>query len=141
MEKEFVTYDIAIKLKELGFNENCFGYYKNNNTLIWFAGNIGVDHWNLPDIDDIPAPLWQQVIDWFRIKHNINVETCYHPNIKKYSGVVSDKSWTMPKHLTLNEYYKQRKQVDKNPVRFEDFEESRIDAIIKAIEYIKNKEN
>lgn len=27
MEKEFVTYEIAVKLKELGFNEPCFANY------------------------------------------------------------------------------------------------------------------
>ena len=27
MEKQFVTYEIALKLKELGFDEPCFGYY------------------------------------------------------------------------------------------------------------------
>ena len=27
MQKEFVTHTIALKLKELGFNEPCFGYY------------------------------------------------------------------------------------------------------------------
>ena len=27
MKSQFVTYEIALKLKELGFNEPCFGYY------------------------------------------------------------------------------------------------------------------
>lgn len=27
MEKQFVTYEIALKLKEIGFDEECFGYY------------------------------------------------------------------------------------------------------------------
>ena len=30
MEEQFVTYEIALKLKELGFNEECFGYYHVN---------------------------------------------------------------------------------------------------------------
>lgn len=28
MKEQFVTYEIALKLKELGFDEPCFGYYK-----------------------------------------------------------------------------------------------------------------
>ena len=28
MRKHFVTYEIALKLKELGFDEPCFGYYR-----------------------------------------------------------------------------------------------------------------
>lgn len=27
MEKQFVIYDIASQFKELGFDEECFGYY------------------------------------------------------------------------------------------------------------------
>ena len=27
MKEQFVTYEIALKLKELGFDEECFGYY------------------------------------------------------------------------------------------------------------------
>ena len=27
MEKQFATFEIALKLKELGFDEECFGYY------------------------------------------------------------------------------------------------------------------
>ena len=27
MKEQFVTYEIALKLKELGFDEKCFGYY------------------------------------------------------------------------------------------------------------------
>ncbi len=27
MEKEFVPYELAVKLQDLGFDESCFGYY------------------------------------------------------------------------------------------------------------------
>jgi hypothetical protein len=30
MEKEFISYEIALKLKELGFDEPCFDFYDNN---------------------------------------------------------------------------------------------------------------
>ena len=29
MEKEFVPYELALRMKELGFDEPCFGYYNN----------------------------------------------------------------------------------------------------------------
>ena len=34
MEKEFVTYEIALKIKDLGFNEECFRYYQNGKLEI-----------------------------------------------------------------------------------------------------------
>lgn len=42
MQEQFVTYEIALKLKELGFNEPCFAYYDEediNHNLIAYTGN------------------------------------------------------------------------------------------------------
>jgi hypothetical protein len=67
MEREFVTYDIALRLKELGFNEPCFTYFASNskNTLFDPTGNTYTNS-DFKDQDEIyiAAPLWDQVIDW-----------------------------------------------------------------------------
>ena len=70
MQKQFVTYEIAKKLKELGFDEECFGYYSYSKKL--FLGN-GKDAYNYKDI--ISAPLWQQAIDWIAEKYKIEIAT------------------------------------------------------------------
>ena len=74
MKHLFVPYEIALQLKEKGFREECFAYYQDN--LLEFSSptfhqkhknsidNIGTVHWNMEDIDDVSAPLYQQVIDW-----------------------------------------------------------------------------
>ncbi len=36
MESEFVIYSHALFLKELGFNEPCFGYYDNGVFIFWY---------------------------------------------------------------------------------------------------------
>jgi hypothetical protein len=36
MEKEFTPHQEALELKELGFDEPCFGYYEDNNLTITF---------------------------------------------------------------------------------------------------------
>lgn len=63
MDKEFVTYEIALALKELGFDEECFNYYgydfQNDRLLISYQ----------QDNSSIPAPLKQQVFRWFRKNH------------------------------------------------------------------------
>ena len=89
MEKLFVTYSIAILLKELGFNEPCFGYYDEDNQLMSFP-KLNV-FWN--DNDKLSynrsiknifnknksdklmclAPTWEQVEDWLRDNHNIAI--------------------------------------------------------------------
>ena len=87
MNDQFVTYEIALALKELGFKEKCLTAYTNKGEL----GSV----WNVdPDIcegellmeyadnslycingelllDYIAASLWQQVIDWFNNKYGI----------------------------------------------------------------------
>jgi hypothetical protein len=73
MEKEFVPYELALELKQLGFNEPCFGFYngsKNKNIgLIWYEmPNSGQDS---IAIGDVLAPLYQQVFRWFREKHGL----------------------------------------------------------------------
>jgi len=65
MQKQFVTYEIALKLKELVFDEECLARFEEDNYLhIVTSNNIGRRKF-------IQVPLWQQVFDWFREKHNI----------------------------------------------------------------------
>ena len=63
MEKEFAPYELAVKLKELGFDEPCFGYYRIDEKFMALTNY----HENYNDSDSrISAPLWQQAFDWFR---------------------------------------------------------------------------
>lgn len=69
IEKEFIPYEQAFKLKELGFDEECFTYFKNGIIDLDDEGILEIyknyDAHN--DIDEyISSPLWQQAFDWFR---------------------------------------------------------------------------
>jgi hypothetical protein len=76
MKNEFLPYDRALKLKQLGFDEPCFGYHYTLNGKDWkFA-----DNHEYFEIDDqliiganftLLAPLFQQAFRWFREKHGI----------------------------------------------------------------------
>ena len=66
MEKDFVTYNEALALKELGFDEPCLASYET-------AFGKGID-FELGYIINGPknyvlAPLYQQAFRWFREKH------------------------------------------------------------------------
>jgi hypothetical protein len=65
MNKEFVTYKQALALKELGFDEPCFGYYNYNGTH-FFDYKPKTDDKNLTK-----APLYQQAFRWFREKYGL----------------------------------------------------------------------
>lgn len=56
MEKEFVTYEQAVALKELGFDEECFK--TSFDFDITYNLNVGL-------------PLKQQVFRWFREKYDL----------------------------------------------------------------------
>ena len=36
INNQFIPYNLALKLKELGFNEDCFGYYRKKDLLKLF---------------------------------------------------------------------------------------------------------
>lgn len=71
MTKEFVTYEQALALKELGFDEPCLRHYKSNGSFTI----IGRSATRMRGTQIIPksiigAPLYQQAFRWFREKHD-----------------------------------------------------------------------
>ncbi len=78
MEKEFIPYEQALELKELGFDEPCFGsYVKLTETQNTFFMNNVVDEIDretpLHESLITKAPLYQQAFRWFREKYNLHV--------------------------------------------------------------------
>ena len=80
MEKQFIPYEQALELKELGFDEKCFKSYRQQIKYEWYdlrsskniifnkdekiiLSNGKIDSYEKYLCD---APLWQQVFDWFR---------------------------------------------------------------------------
>lgn len=128
MQKQFCSYDIALKLKELGFMEDCLFVYNSYKVLKHIISGTN------PEIDDyisfnkydnrLPAPLWQQCIEWFREKHNIVIEIWYDNTQEDgfpwmYEIYISN----IPYEPVTGEY-------------FDTYIESREQAIIKAIEIL-----
>ena len=76
MEREFVTYEQALVLKELGYNEKCLGYYFfMNHERIGNYTELKITDDYVPLIgygsERCKAPLKQQVFRWFREKYNM----------------------------------------------------------------------
>ena len=65
MNEEFVTYELAVKLKALGFDEPCFAYYKDmKGEKVLLYDSMDFD-------GECNVPLYQQAFRWFREKHNL----------------------------------------------------------------------
>jgi hypothetical protein len=72
MEKEFVPYEIAGQLKELGFDEPCFGYFDCERDFQFVPNKKKFL------ICEVARPTFSQVFRWFRDKHNLlNIIDCY----------------------------------------------------------------
>jgi hypothetical protein len=74
MKNEFIPYEQALALKELGFDEPCFGgYYSNqDNVNLWFfkeAKNSDRDERVREGF--ATAPTYSQAFRWFREKHGL----------------------------------------------------------------------
>ncbi len=67
MKDQFVSYDVSLKLKRLGFNESCLCSYFEDGSLASEAKWI---NYNVSETL-VSAPLPQQVIDWFEEIHKI----------------------------------------------------------------------
>jgi hypothetical protein len=86
MEKEFVSYEQALQLKELGFDEPTSFYWENNTIKpLPMKDEVGGFHFNryTNNVDWISAPLKQQVLRWFRDKYNL-VSWVYIGNVDRY---------------------------------------------------------
>ena len=92
MTKEFVPYELAVKLKELGFDEPCFMYwYKANN------GYVLVDEKTQTFQQYVLAPLYQQAFRWFREKYK------RHYPIAVSDGVWFYDKWSLGVYKTYEE--------------------------------------
>lgn len=74
MNHLFVPYELAVKLKEKGFDEPCFGLFDNEE--LEYNGEERIFPFKnfMPFVDTslVAAPLYQQVVDWLREKYRIN---------------------------------------------------------------------
>jgi len=121
MEKEFVSYEQALALKELGFDEMCFGFYSNPMVELMRCRNR--EPWMGNAV--VAAPLKQQVFRWFREKYDISVY------ITRNIHFVDDNTKWKP--VVGNIYYPH--------LTFDTYEEAENAAIDKLIELAKQQDN
>jgi hypothetical protein len=126
MEKEFVTYEQALSLKELGFHEECFAWY-NYGELLEFGNDHILDMYAGEDKKPV-APLKQQVFRWFREKYNLE-------------GIVQRaEDWLWYKFGIYN-LYKDCKIMISAKIEFKTYEEAENACIDKLIEIAKQQTN
>lgn len=122
MNKEFISYEQALELKELGFDEECLGYYLE--LINPFEGILTIEKCK-NNIDGCLAPLYQQAFGWFREEHRIYlvIGVAYDRGRTFYIRIETGPSWGY-------QYF---------DVEFPTYEEAQLAALKKMIEIVKNK--
>ena len=120
MEKEFVPYVLSKQIKQLGFNEECFGYYvdvevANPFLVINRISDTQGGYFTL-------APLWQQVFRWFREKYDL-MFPINKDDIGQYY-------FSIPNSDRL---------LDTKCYCYASYEEAELECLKKLIEIVKNK--
>jgi hypothetical protein len=121
MKKEFVPYDRALKLKELGFNEPCLDFYDDNQELFYNHENKEKIHIG----DSVKAPLFQQAFRWFRENYRLSV--LIQDWLDDYDGEIVE--WTIGEDRIIYEITN----------RTDTYEEAELDCLDKLIEIVESK--
>ena len=139
MEKEFVPYDESLALKELGFNEKCFGKYyyvrehevydprkgedfifgDNNRIMLRdYPCNYGYDS---DEITVCAAPIFSQAFRFFREKYDLDNWVYKSRDYTYFYSILKDSRYLSPS------------------IEFTSHEEAELECLKKLIEIVKNK--
>ena len=120
MKNEFVSYEMALELKELGFDELCFSFYNTEKKLYNSEGYYKKGYNVLNE--EVVAPLYQQAFRFFREKYRLE-GAIYRLNFKWASQIFNIETSTYCFKHEL----------------FEIYEEAEINSLQKMIKIVKNK--
>jgi hypothetical protein len=121
MQKEFIPYEQAIALKELGFDEPCFGY------------RDGVGHLMIKSMPHcaISAPTFSQAFRWFRENHNLFSSEVYDRGLNTGEiPIIHSYSFRIKNLNNFQDFYGDI---------FDTYEEAELTCLKKLIEIVKQK--
>jgi hypothetical protein len=144
MTQEFVNYNQALALKELGFDEPCLAFFQVENFENKPCGVDDKDEYIRTGFatcknSEIPkhytsSPLKQQVFRWFRDKHNIQ-GYIYPLTVKGYKNGRIFTNYI----YSIKDLYKDIIESDPVNEEFENYGEAESACIDKLIEIVKKQ--
>ena len=124
MNKEFIPYEQALALKELGFDEPCFAVYIDKTLTIEDDWLYSTNQDTFIESSNFSAPLYQQAFRWFREKHDLQASNIMFSNGKYDTGITR---------------YKGTQSVWGNGPIYDTYEEAELACLNKLIEIVKEK--
>ena len=128
MKEQYVPYPIAIEMKALGFDEECYAYYDKDGEAYEFE-YYDMDRTNSTlqsdygGDKDCTAPLWQQALEWLDSK-GIFIDIIYCKS-GEFSAFVENECDISITDALLFKLYKSRSEAQEA-------------AILEALKYMKN---
>ena len=104
ISKNFIPYDLALELKELGFKEECLAVYCGESNIRF---RILEKNTFINDKSSwVTAPLWQQAFDWFREKNYMEGHPYISYNLPPKATWGYSIQTSEPKYIkSLNSHY------------------------------------
>ena len=135
MNKEFIPYEQALQLKELGFDEGYyFARYADSANLI---PREEEDGWAWHLTKSAKAPLYQQAFRWFREKHDIHYSIDRHCSQHDYKWGYN---WSLYNYTGIfDEFLTSHPDAPAGEWVCNTYEEAELECLKKLIEIVKNK--
>jgi hypothetical protein len=125
MEKDFVPYAPSLRLKELGFDEPCFGFHSKIHGLMMVKTSGSSSLYK--DAGECLAPTFSQAFRWFREKYDLRIWVESNYGVTKFEYVIA----------TTNPNFIDKQFNDLSA--YKTYEEAELACLIKLIEIVKNK--
>jgi hypothetical protein len=122
MNKEFIPYEQALALKELGFNEPCIATYDEDKE---FEIQDFEQNYDTFPSHIIAAPLYQQAFRWFRERYNL------------YGFPKTTFGSMNPKQIVFFYYWIKDGEEFTNIKEYNTYEEAELACLKKLIEIVK----
>ena len=139
MEKEFIPYGLALRLKGVGFDELCSAVYFGNgeNELFTFNPSIAKESTiRMVELGHIPCPTFSQVFRWFRDNHRM-----FHEVFIDTEPTVDKPDKLEFAYLILHMVGPEHMYTDKiKGKRYDTYEESELACLERLIEIIEKHE-
>jgi hypothetical protein len=121
IDREFIPYPEALGLKQLGFQERCFGHYWEN--LFYFKTTFNHPSTMPNSPESCLAPTYSQAFRWFREKHYVDSYIGFKKDTdKEFSFYYYQINWT-------------------KGFGFETYEEAELACLKKLIEIVKQSKS
>jgi hypothetical protein len=95
MKNDFIPLEYIQKLKDLGFNKTCFGYYDKERQNHLVA--------SFPSVGKFAAPTWCQAFDFLRKKYNLHYQIVFDAKNNNYSIIINQEKKSKETYNTYEE--------------------------------------